>query len=119
MKGRPYGVTGKYRDKRNKPISVYEWRKINPLWKEYQKKNRLKHKENNLRRIIFKTYNISLEDYKSLTNKCFLCGFDKFPCDLHHKDLNKKNNDINNFIGLCPNCHHGLHRKHIINPFLV
>jgi len=42
--------------------------------------------------------------------KCFNCGLDKWlECDLvlelEHKDGNNKNNQRDNLIALCPNCH--------------
>lgn len=42
--------------------------------------------------------------------KCVICGFDKV-VDVHHFDYNKKNNDVNNLIPLCPNHHMMLHTK--------
>lgn len=42
--------------------------------------------------------------------KCELCGNSKWldkpiPLEVHHKDGNRNNNIIENFILLCPNCH--------------
>ena len=42
-KGRPFGVTGAYRDEQGNPISVYEWRKKFPeKFHEQQKELRLR-----------------------------------------------------------------------------
>lgn len=48
------------------------------------------------------------EGYKSY--KCEKCGLSKWlgqkiPLELHHKDGNNMNNDLNNLELLCPNCH--------------
>lgn len=41
--------------------------------------------------------------------KCRICGCSQIEngrqLDIHHKDYNKKNNDINNLIALCIRCH--------------
>ena len=42
--------------------------------------------------------------------KCERCGLKEWqgfgiPLELHHKDGNKKNNDLSNLEILCPNCH--------------
>ncbi len=39
--------------------------------------------------------------------KCEECGYDKHPeiLQVHHKDRNRKNNSLDNFQLLCPNCH--------------
>ena len=44
-------------------------------------------------------------------NKCFMCGYDKCKNSLHvhHIDLNHENNDENNLITLCANCHGEIH----------
>lgn len=55
-----------------------------------------------------KWHNISLELYKKLTEKCFLCGFEKV-VELHHLDKNRENNSEDNLIGLCPNHHKMIH----------
>ena len=55
-----------------------------------------------------KWYNLDIEDYKKITEKCVVCGFDKV-VDIHHLDENHKNNSEGNLIGLCPNHHKMLH----------
>ena len=42
--------------------------------------------------------------------KCEICGLTEWlgqpiPLELHHKDCNHYNNDLNNLQLLCPNCH--------------
>ena len=43
--------------------------------------------------------------------KCYRCGLTEWlgnpiPLELHHKDGNKKNNNLDNLEILCPNCHY-------------
>ena len=43
-------------------------------------------------------------------DKCEMCGItywfnQHLPLELHHKDRNHFNNDLNNLMILCPNCH--------------
>lgn len=63
-------------------------------------------KESNIRRW----HNISLNRWKQITSKCFLCDFDKV-IELHHIDGDKKNNSDDNLIGLCPNHHRMIHNR--------
>ena len=46
----------------------------------------------------------ALEFYE---NKCAVCGYDEDVriLEVHHKDENHSNNDLNNLCILCPNCH--------------
>lgn len=51
-----------------------------------------------------------LEGYKE--DKCEICGWcqkrpgDTYtPCELHHKDGNRFNHQLDNLIIICPNCH--------------
>lgn len=55
-----------------------------------------------------KRFNLDMETYKKLTKNCVICEFNKFVV-LHHLDQNRKNNSIDNLIGLCPNHHNMLH----------
>jgi len=39
-------------------------------------------------------------------NKCERCGFGKYQIlQIHHKDKNRDNNNLDNLELLCPNCH--------------
>ncbi len=78
--------------------------------KERKKENWLRHKDKRKERRVLKEYGLSIGDYERLTKRCALCGFDRYEVDCHHIDRNKKNNNKGNLIGLCPNCHHGIHR---------
>lgn len=54
------------------------------------------------------------EKYKE--EKCELCGNItwlgyKIPLELHHKDFNHWNNNLNNLMIVCPNCHAYLHNN--------
>ncbi|MEK6906596.1 MAG: hypothetical protein AABW81_03170 [Nanoarchaeota archaeon] len=55
-----------------------------------------------------KNYGLEIEEYKKITKECVICGFNKI-IDLHHLDENKRNNKLNNLIGLCPNHHKMAH----------
>ena len=52
---------------------------------------------------------------RGLISACNRCGYDSEPSILgvHHKDRNRKNNDLSNLEILCPNCHSLEHMKHI------
>jgi len=54
-----------------------------------------------------KRYHVGIT-YKQLTKECIICGFNKV-VGLHHIDENRKNNNSNNLIGLCPNHHQMYH----------
>lgn len=45
-----------------------------------------------------------------LGNKCFICKSTN-NLVIHHKDRNRKNNDINNLLLLCRECHNVVHKK--------
>jgi hypothetical protein len=53
----------------------------------------------------------AIQHYGSL---CQLCGYNKYEgvLEVHHKDYNRLNNDINNLIVCCANCHK---EQHLIN----
>lgn len=59
---------------------------------------------------VMQYHGISLEVWKELTHECIICGFDKI-VELHHLDRDKKNNQRNNLVGLCPNHHKMLHNE--------
>lgn len=44
---------------------------------------------------------------------CVLCGWDKSVCDIHHiiGIKNGGTDDMNNLIGICPNCHRVIHSE--------
>lgn len=52
---------------------------------------------------------------ENLIQKCEICAYDKFKeiLGIHHIDGNRKNNERENLMVLCPNCHSIEHRKHI------
>jgi len=57
-----------------------------------------------------KEHNLDFDSYKQLTAKCVICGFEKI-VELHHLDLNHKNNSRENLIGVCPNHHKMIHNR--------
>ena len=39
-------------------------------------------------------------------NKCERCGFEKYEIlQIHHKDKDRDNNELENLELICPNCH--------------
>lgn len=50
---------------------------------------------------------------------CERCGYDTHPeiLGVHHKDRDRKNNDLSNLEVLCPNCHSLEHSKHVCHGF--
>ena len=109
---------------------MFEYKKANP--KEFVKtckvRERLSKKMRGSKNPLYKNGNriwADKYDYKfrpllrkqireKFDNTCCLCGRHKrddeknFAC--HHKDFNKKNNNIENFELLCPSCHMKKHR---------
>lgn len=55
-------------------------------------------------------HNIDAELYKKITSQCVICSFDKI-VELHHVDLNHKNNSEDNLVGVCPNHHKMIHNR--------
>ena len=108
-----YGVKNRLKNK-DKLREYFKELSKTPERKEYKRNQWKKHKEKYLKIRVKKSYGLDFEDYKKMVSKCPLCGFNKYPCDIHHKDKNKKNNNINNLIGLCPSCHMGIHRGYIV-----
>jgi hypothetical protein len=44
-------------------------------------------------------------------NTCCICGSQFIPLHIHHIDENPSNNEIDNLIPLCLNCHANVHSK--------
>ena len=83
------GLKGYHKEKQIIPIEVY----LN---------NEKTIQSNKLKNKLLK------EQYKEY--KCERCGLTKWqdspiPLELHHKDGNQYNNNLNNLMFLCPNCH--------------
>lgn len=53
--------------------------------------------------------------YRGMIKECQKCGYNEYPkiLGVHHIDENRNNNEQNNLIILCPNCHSIAHMKHI------
>lgn len=54
---------------------------------------------------------------RNMLTACERCGYDAVPqiLGVHHKDRNRRNNELSNLEVLCPNCHsleHGRHTPH-------
>jgi hypothetical protein len=50
---------------------------------------------------------------KLIIKHCEKCGYTEHPeiLEIHHKDLNRRNNSRSNLTVLCPNCHRLTHKK--------
>lgn len=63
-------------------------------------------------KVSYQTYKLKQRLFKEgfKENKCECCGISDWNglplnCELHHKDGNESNNNLDNLIILCPNCH--------------
>ena len=86
--------------------------------KEWFKKRQIRRKEEGYYKDYFrrtscqrKRYSFLAKEHYGLT--CMDCGYKKEPkiLQVHHKDRDRKNNDLKNLIVLCPNCHMIRHLK--------
>jgi len=56
---------------------------------------------------------LKLRLIKKYGKVCLRCNYNKYDIlQIHHKDRNRQNNDLNNLELLCPNCHA---EEHLIN----
>lgn len=57
--------------------------------------------------------NYRIKAFRTYPHRCEICGFfeDEKLLEVHHIDENRKNNDIENLIILCPICHAKITRK--------
>ncbi len=80
-----------------KKEKVKSWKKISDK-KHYQKTKN-------------KKYKISLKEYLEITKQCFICMVDK-SISCHHKIPKSKGGEdkISNYLGVCFNCHHFIHK---------
>lgn len=67
--------------------------------------------------------NYRLRAFETYEHKCLVCGWneDERILEVHHKDENHDNNDINNLCILCPTCHRKitLHYYKLENNLLI
>jgi len=54
----------------------------------------------------------TVQAFRHLANKCNRCGYDEEVriLNVHHRDYNRDNNQLDNLEILCPNCHAIEHR---------
>ncbi|TSC70186.1 MAG: hypothetical protein CEO12_501 [Parcubacteria group bacterium Gr01-1014_46] len=70
----------------------------------------IKYKINRPKDIIKYQKGLKLKLITLKGKKCERCGYDKFEIlQIHHKDRNRKNNNIDNLELICPNCHYEEH----------
>lgn len=63
----------------------------------------------------YKTQNYSKKAFRTYEHKCAICNFDKVHAlEVHHIDGNRNNDDINNLIIICANCHSLIHYGDLI-----
>lgn len=88
----------------------------NKCQKEHQYKIYIQNWKNDLENGMRGDYQISMHIktylFRKYDNKCARCGWSKInpytnntPLEIEHIDGNYKNNNENNLILLCPNCH--------------
>jgi flagellar biosynthesis GTPase FlhF len=75
--------------------------------KNYQQRPEMKEQDKAYR--IKKDFGLTLEEYEARTKQCAICDWTLY-VELHHINGRKDNN---NLIGLCPNHHTLIHRRHM------
>ncbi len=58
-----------------------------------------------------KTYAYQRKAYEYYGKVCGECGQTEGQIDVHHSDMNRKNNKVNNLKVLCASCHAKLHKQ--------
>ena len=90
-----------------------EWRQSSEgkEWKKkYNQRPYVKERRKNYK--IYLRFGLTREEYDLIVSSCVMCGFNRYPCDCYHIDGDKNNNSRENLVGLCSNCHNGIHRGH-------
>lgn len=66
----------------------------------------IKYKLNRPRDKVHNYKSLKIRLLKQRGKKCERCGYKKYEIlQIHHKDENKNNNELNNLELICPNCH--------------
>lgn len=52
-----------------------------------------------------------MKENLNLIQKCQICDNNKVKLEIHHKDFNCKNNNLNNLIIVCRSCHNKIHKR--------
>ena len=85
--------------------------------KDVHKRNQERLKNNGMSRVFALRYRYDLPKWfllSKIINGCQSCGFKpNHLLDIHHLDMDRKNNDTTNIIYVCPNCHAKIHRGYI------
>ena len=70
----------------------------------------MQYKINRPRDRVKSQHSLKIKLLKKRGRGCEQCNYDKYEIlQIHHKDRNKNNNNINNLELLCPNCHFEKH----------
>lgn len=70
----------------------------------------IKYKLNRPRDKVVDQRRLKLRLLKLRGLACEICGYNKIEIlHVHHKDRNRKNNDLDNLKLICPNCHYEEH----------
>jgi predicted nucleic acid-binding Zn ribbon protein len=95
----------------NKPILAHDDKKTCSRKCANINRSGIKYKLGKPRKDKVSTYKIlKLRLFKSRGKICQRCGYNKFEIlQIHHKDMNRSHNDLDNLELICPNCHYEEH----------
>jgi hypothetical protein len=66
----------------------------------------IKYKLNRPKDMVKTYHQLKIRLISQRGTKCEKCGYSKTEIlEIHHKDRNRNNNNLNNLILICPNCH--------------
>ncbi len=66
----------------------------------------ISYKNNSPKSIVKSQQSIKIRLLEKIGRKCERCNYDKYQIlEIHHKDRNRANNNLENLLLLCPNCH--------------
>ena len=66
----------------------------------------IRYKQNGLRDKVKSYKRLKLRLLKSRGNRCERCGYNKYEIlQIHHKNKDRENNNLENLELICPNCH--------------
>ena len=66
----------------------------------------IQYKNNSLRDKVKSQQSLKIRLLNERGKKCGRCDYNKYQIlEIHHKDRNRENNDMENLLLICPNCH--------------